>query len=1269
MRNKKFKLSHTIFVLIAIMLVGIIVLNIALMYKIASEQTEEIGRMRIQNIAVGFEKSLSRAEGTFDRVSSDFEELLLGGATEEEIRLFLSEQRKMEYELSEEHCLNVFCAVDGVVMISDMDTPEDYVLQERSWYRALLTKKNGEVYISPTYEDAFTDNMCFTMARMLNDGTNVVGIDYSVSEIQSYVAQMSGDGYGDAIIIDENETIVGYTDSNMIGKSLSTELPQYRDAFLRAAAADTDNFVLHNGIGAQSYTIFCSRMENGWYMMCSVSNWDLYQGSYFQLLGNSVVSVLFILAIIVLYFIGQRSRRKDNDSEVQIQNRKIDFTEKEQRRYKIGITLILVLTAIIVIVYTVNTTINGSISNMEEELQEYSGKVGDWIQEQKSIMDMFDSVVSADPDILNDYDETVNYLEDLGRYFPDMGLVFIANPDFAHGHSIVANNGWIPAEDYVVEERPWYIGAMTSRDFNISEPFYDVRTGEYCITFSKVIESDKGEFYGVFGIHFYMNTLRAILDESHGETGYAFMVNENGTMIGHVNPEYRVEYVQFHDVSANVHDLPYDKLYSQSGLVTLWDYDGKYKVCLTMDEKVSGDRVIIVRDWWEIYGGAIQYTILFLVLLGGCILIVNRVISNMIHWQRNANEELKQAAEAAIQGEKAKSQFLSNMSHEIRTPINAILGMNEMILREYTDPQLLTYSGNIQISGRTLLTLINDILDMSKIESGKMEIIPIEYEMSYLLLDLWNVVYLRAKDKNLSLSFNLDETMPSKLYGDDVRVKQIIANLLTNAVKYTPEGSVKLNASYEKQGEDMITLIVSVQDTGIGIKEEDIGRLFENFQRLDEDKNRHIEGTGLGMSIATMLLKMMDGDIDVESVYQEGSTFTVRIPQKVISYEPVGDFKAILDSKPMTGAKHYGSFEAPEANILVVDDNNMNLVVFTSFLKLTKMNIVTAESGKKCLELVKEKPFHIIFMDHMMPEMDGVETFHEIQKLKGSPNEKTPVIALTANAISGAKEYFLEEGFTDFLSKPIDSSKLEQMIVTYLPDDLIHKKENEVEEIRTENGTTEESDAGSYSRYQEYGLYIENGIFNLAGNLNLYLDIVEMFIDDKDKQAQLKQFMTEKNTNDYGVLVHAVKGEAYMLGAQSLGDMAYEHEKQSKAGNLAYVEEHWDELIECWDRVLAGFEEFYRENGKEQDASSTITVPVTDEDGRMFEITPDDIAEVISWIDDFETIKAEEKMKEWLQNSLNPEQRTLISDALAAAEKEFNYEKAIEILEKISVTK
>lgn len=388
----------------------------------------------------------------------------------------------------------------------------------------------------------------------------------------------------------------------------------------------------------------------------------------------------------------------------------------------------------------------------------------------------------------------------------------------------------------------------------------------------------------------------------------------------------------------------------------------------------------------------------------------------------------------------AKTRFLSNMSHEIRTPINAVLGMNEMILREAQDEQILTYAANIKSSGKMLLFLINDILDISKIESGKMEIIPVEYKTSVMIMDLWNVIYLRAKEKKLTFIVESDETLPSVLYGDDVRMKQIVTNLLTNAVKYTPEGSVKLQIAYERTSDDELLLKISVQDTGIGIREEDMGKLFESFQRLDETKNRNIEGTGLGMNITTSLLKMMGGDMKIESKYQKGSNFTVIVPQKIISNEPAGSFRNMQEKHAQYTGSKQSSFTAAKGRVLVVDDNTMNLTVFKALLKWTKLQVVTAESGKQCLEYVQKQKFHIIFMDHMMPEMDGIETLHEIKRLAKRidfPNKDTPVIALTANAVSGAKEMYLMEGFAEFLTKPVNSELMEQTICKYLPKEII----------------------------------------------------------------------------------------------------------------------------------------------------------------------------------------------------------------------------------------
>ena len=1177
--NKRavFKLQQLFTAIVAAVLIGIMVINILLMNDIVTQQTEEIGQMRLQNIASGLQMSLTRAEFTLTRISTHIEEMIQSGASEEEIRSFMTEQRDIEYSLSDGICLNVFCVVDGVLMVSDMVTPEDLVLQDRSWYRGLLAVGKGNVYITPTYEDAMSDNMCFTIAIMLEDGS-MIALDYSVAEIQDYINKMGSDAYGDAMIVDANEVIVGYTNPDMIGKKLSSELPQYRDVFLRAVASNEENLSLRTSASGEDSTVFCSRTENGWYMMCSVSNSELYRENYRQIFRNFLVMLLLILAMASIYFMrgsvqrqAERARkRKERAAKAQEKSKKTDLTVKDQRKYQFGITSIFVVTMAVAIFGTSTMAINESQLKMEDELQEYHLEVADWVLEQKSILDMFVNVVAAKPELLRDYEETVEFLDDITKHYPKISVTYIVNPDFHHGHTVVMNNGWVPDPDFVAEERSWYIGALMAEDFYITQPYYDARTGGYCVTFSKVVRSDGGEFYGIFGIDFYLDVLTDILGESYSEQGYAFLVDRNGYIIEHPNSEY-----EFSDAdSVNIHELVYDKLYSETGMVVLKDYDGKYKVCASMDEHVSDFRIVVVKDWWSIYGNVLQYAVLFLGLFGGCILAVNVVINKMIQWQSKANDNLKEAAESAIRAEQAKTRFLSNMSHEIRTPINAVLGMNEMILRECEDDQLLSYAENIQNSGKTLLFLINDILDLSKIESGKMEIVPAKYEIADVIIDLWNVIYLRAQEKSLTVDFLLEETLPRTLFGDDVRIKQIVTNLLTNAVKYTPKGGIELHVSYERTGEDRINLVISVKDTGMGIRQEDIGKLFESFQRLDEEKNRNIEGTGLGMSITMSLLELMDGDMKVESEYGKGSTFTVTVPQKVLSSEPTGDFESLMGRQRSKEVQKRESFEAPDAKVLVVDDNEMNLVVFEALLKRTKMKIVKADSGKNCLELVKKESFHIIFMDHMMPEMDGIETLHEIRKLTDFPNEKTPVIALTANALSGARDFYLKEGFVDFLTKPIDADLLEQMIVAYLPEELVKDAGQDMtEHAPLENAAVEQPDTqetvlqddpkrDKLTCLEEKGFHTEAGLQYCRGNFDFYEQMLVMFAKEAEgKITNIDASYQEGDIKNYEILVHALKSSSKLLGAVILSDMAKDAEAAAKNQDISYIRENHAELI------------------------------------------------------------------------------------------------------------
>ncbi len=437
-------------------------------------------------------------------------------------------------------------------------------------------------------------------------------------------------------------------------------------------------------------------------------------------------------------------------------------------------------------------------------------------------------------------------------------------------------------------------------------------------------------------------------------------------------------------------------------------------------------------------GSAMYFDIIMvLIMVGSCIGILfkfqNRLFEKQTEKLIENEARLQEAILEAEKASKAKGDFLANMSHEIRTPINAVIGMDEMILREAEDSEILRYADNIKSSSNTLLGIINDILDFSKIESGKMELIPAEYNTKEMLTDCFNAVYFRAKEKNLGYYFKVNPAIPSVLFGDEIRVRQIINNLLTNAVKYTQTGSVTTSFSVKPIDEDHMSLCIKVADTGMGISSEDKSKMFEAFQRIEEKKNRSVEGTGLGLSITKQLIDLMGGTLTVQSELGVGSVFLVEIPQKVVNKEPVGRVTISYLSEDMVKSEKYSeSFRAPDAGILVVDDVDMNNKVILGLLKKTLLKIDTAHSGYECIEKVKQHQYDIILLDHMMPELDGIETLKLLQETPEF-DTTTPVIALTANAVVGAKEMYLKAGFTGYLTKPVKSVELENMIKEYLP--------------------------------------------------------------------------------------------------------------------------------------------------------------------------------------------------------------------------------------------
>ncbi len=572
--------------------------------------------------------------------------------------------------------------------------------------------------------------------------------------------------------------------------------------------------------------------------------------------------------------------------------------------------------------------------------------------------------------------------------------------------------------------------------------------------------------------------------------------------------------------------------------------------------------------------------------------VVNESLQSTVHaveeyiTHLKAEQELEKELEVAQKASEAKSSFLSNMSHEIRTPINAVLGMNEMILRECEDPQILEYSQNVKSAGSSLLGIINDILDFSKIEAGKMDILPVKYNLSSMVNDLMNMISAKAADKGLDLEVNVDENIPDQLFGDEVRVKQCVTNVLTNAVKYTEEGTVTMSVTSRKIDDKNIMLGFRVVDTGIGIKEEDLNKLFSPFERIEEIRNRTIEGTGLGMSIVKKLLAMMDTKLEVKSVYGEGSDFFFEVKQEVTSWEAIGDFKERYKEYLKSLTKYHEKFHAPDAEILVVDDTVMNLTVVKGLLKSTKIKVDTAESGKETLDKVTKKKYDAIFIDHRMPEMDGIETLAAMKTLEGNLNQGVPCIALTANAGAGARDEYISLGFDDYLPKPVNGEHMEDMLREYLPKDKILEAADEPETADAEESEDAGSGEGDFLM-QLQGIDLKEAEKN-CGSRDILVDVVKEFLISIDtKSDNIEKFAADKDFRNYTVAVHALKSSARLVGAMELsGDAAY-LEKCGNEENDAEIQEKTPALLELY----RSYKEKFSAASESQDDSDLPEIP------------------------------------------------------------------------------
>ena len=615
--------------------------------------------------------------------------------------------------------------------------------------------------------------------------------------------------------------------------------------------------------------------------------------------------------------------------------------------------------------------------------------------------------------------------------------------------------------------------------------------------------------------------------------------------------------------------------------------------------------------------------------------------------EQEYNKHLLELKEQAEEANKAKTMFLANMSHEIRTPMNAIMGTTEMILRENTSEAVENHANSIKNAGNILISIINDILDFSKIESGKMNVNDVNYKPGFLIKDITDSIKTKLEEKGIMFEIHVKETLPKVLHGDETHVRQVFTNILTNAVKYTQRGYVAMNVDWELQN-GMALIRVSVEDTGCGISEEHMKTLFNSFERADMIKNRTIEGTGLGLAITKRLIENMGGSISVKSTYGEGSIFSFYFYQGIVDYAPTGDYNVLTEKEEEELKSSNESFIAPMAKVLAVDDNVTNIKVIQGILSMYQIRVDTATSGQECLEKLQSNHYHLILMDQMMPIMDGIETTRAIRELPDKEVRNIPVIALTANAIRGAREMFMENGFQDYISKPMDIGILEKILRKYLPNEFIHLVDKKNPKISL----------GKPIQIPQVD--VDAGIANYGNSRQRYIQILRYIYDDGEEQiARMRKQVRNKKYDEFLFEAHALKGLAKGIGAAELSELARVQEMAAREKHYNVIDEGADHLFEQYQMLLANIKYVFQENG----IALTEEVKVQDVELTASEYTAQ-LLSMMGSLDMLEQQEAEKKVNALLSFRMGDEKRRTLEDVRRCI-KNFDYEEAKKLVQKL----
>ncbi|MBR6452283.1 MAG: response regulator [Lachnospiraceae bacterium] len=1088
------------------------------------------------------------------------------------------------------------CASDFVP-----DGSVDYV-HDREWFS--VPASTGELFYSTPYKDSDTKKPIITISRGVykdHELKGVIAADIMVDKLVDIIGKAEVDPAGYAFLVDQNMGMIAHPDEAYAYTDVPKGIMDVPDApyeevvsKIRSNLGDTVYVTDYDGV---ERGIVVSKMDNtGWYVGVATSKAELTQGldsliREFAVAAAVVLLICGALAVFLAHLLEKHNfpgpeeeqlpEEREPDEKAPQKAERASFWGAIPKRIRMLIPMFVILTLMIgMILYTSRIIYSVAVTNIrevgEDRVSSAAAELTNLLETPKSalwvtadtvklMLDRGESTQSILAYITTETDHQTQLDESI------RGIYGYVSGEYIDGL------GWIPPENYDPTLRDWYVDAMKAGGAAaVVSPYTDAQNGDTIISFARALGGED-----VIAVDFTMNRIREIVaDLQIKGKGYGFIVDKKGLLVAH------------RDFDKKGTSLAED----EDGLRLLDSIlatnEGDFE--FTDDGQKHTAFVRQVADEWYVVAvisndellAEVRQQVIINVLICSLILAVIAFIymlarRNEQNYSRRIEElrekeqrrtyeakTLKLEKEAANQANRAKSVFLASMSHEIRTPMNAVLGMNEMILQKSKDQEILEYSENIRDAGNTLLGIINEILDFSKIEDGKMKIMPVVYDTARMIAGAVNSVSERAAAKGLRLQTKIDPDIPCALRGDDVRLSQVIMNLLTNAVKYTEKGTVSLIMKITEKTDREVALTICVEDTGVGIRKEDMDKLMDSFTRINEEKNRYVEGTGLGMTIVDRLLKMMGSGIEVESEYGKGSRFGFTVRQEIVNGEPVGDYTERL-KESRTGNEEI-HVNAPTAKVLVTDDNDTNLNVAKKFLQLCGIEPDLARSGEEAVACVKRNTYDIIFLDHMMPGMDGIETLSRMNREELVP-ENTVMIVLTANAVIGAREMYLSAGFRDYLSKPISMGEMQRVLLSYLPPYKVivgrDGKPAQSEDTKAEEVTAlpEQFSDASIRLMEGSGLLD----YEEAKEYLLDPEGLLIYIEDYDKtRKELEEFLESENWRGYNVRVHALKSSSRMIGAVHLSEAAKEAEAASGVPDPEKVKGMQEGLLKEYEEVV-----------------------------------------------------------------------------------------------------